>query len=38
MIQVRNLTKIYGDGDTKLYALNRVSFDIKPGEFVALMG
>lgn len=38
MIEVKNLTKIYGEGDAKLYALNRVSFDIKPGEFVALMG
>ncbi|HBB02504.1 TPA: macrolide ABC transporter ATP-binding protein [Candidatus Peregrinibacteria bacterium] len=38
MIEVKNLEKIYGEGDARTTALDGVTFDIKKGEFVAIMG
>ena len=38
ILQVRELTKIYGKGDTAVAALNGVSFDVEKGEFVAVVG
>ncbi len=38
MIDVRNITKTYGHGDTAFQALKGVSFTINDGEFVAIMG
>ncbi|HZO83918.1 MAG TPA: ABC transporter ATP-binding protein [Verrucomicrobiae bacterium] len=38
VIQLRELTKVYRQGDLEVLALNRVSLDISAGEFVALMG
>jgi putative ABC transport system ATP-binding protein len=38
MIEVKNITKTYGSGDTAFSALRGVSFTIKDGEFVAIMG
>src|SRR5476649_2509133 len=38
MIEVKNITKTYGSGDTVLQALKGVSFTIEDGEFVAIMG
>lgn len=38
MINVRNLTKCYTEGDTSLRALDRVSFHVGKGEFVAIIG
>ena len=38
MIEVRNIVKTYGSGDTAFQALKGVSFDIADGEFVAIMG
>ncbi len=38
MIHVSHLTKIYKMGDTETVALSDVSFDVKTGEFVAIMG
>lgn len=38
MIEVKNIQKIYGEGDTAFEALKRVSFTINDGEFVAIMG
>ena len=38
LIEVRDLTKIYGEGDTAVHALRGVSLDIRRGEFVAIMG
>ena len=38
ILKVENLTKIYGKGDTKVVALNNVSFEIEKGEFVAITG
>ena len=38
MIQVEHLSKIYGKGENEVVALNDVSFSIKKGEFVAIIG
>jgi putative ABC transport system ATP-binding protein len=38
LISTNNLTKIYGYGNTAVTALNKVSFEVNPGEFVAVMG
>jgi putative ABC transport system ATP-binding protein len=38
MIQVKNISKIYKTGEVELKALNRVSFKVKKGEFVTIMG
>lgn len=38
MIEVKNITKTYGSGDTAFQALKGVSFTINDGEFVAIMG
>jgi putative ABC transport system ATP-binding protein len=38
ILRVENLTKIYGKGETKVIALNDVSFSIEKGEFVAIIG
>jgi putative ABC transport system ATP-binding protein len=38
LIQTENLTKIYGSGDTAVTALDHVNFQVKEGEFVAVMG
>ncbi|MBE6916071.1 MAG: ABC transporter ATP-binding protein [Ruminococcaceae bacterium] len=38
MIDVRNLTKCYREGDASLRALDRVSFRVGKGEFVAIIG
>jgi putative ABC transport system ATP-binding protein len=38
MIQVTNITKTYGSGETAFQALKGVSFTIAEGEFVAIMG
>ena len=38
IVQVRDLSKLYRQGDIDVTALNRVSVDIQPAEFVVLMG
>ena len=38
MIEVKDITKTYGHGDNEFQALKGVSFTIKEGEFVAIMG
>ena len=38
VLKVENLTKIYGKGDTKVVALDNVSFSVEKGEFVAIVG
>src|SRR3954463_9093751 len=38
MIEIKDITKTYGIGDTAFQALKGVSFTIKDGEFVAIMG
>lgn len=37
-INVKDLTKTYGDGENKIYALNQMSFQVEKGEFVAIVG
>ena len=37
-VSVRSLDKAFGRGDTKVTAVDKVSFDIGRGEFVALLG
>ncbi|MFZ7133414.1 MAG: ABC transporter ATP-binding protein [Eubacteriales bacterium] len=38
MVRVENLTKIYGVGETKVKALDNVSFSINKGEFISIIG
>ncbi len=38
IVRVRSLSKVYRQGDIDVTALNSVSVDIQPGEFVVLMG
>lgn len=38
ILKVKNLTKIYGKGDTRVVALDDVSFSVNQGEFVAIVG
>jgi len=38
MLEVENVTKTYGSGDTAFQALKGVTFTIHEGEFVAIMG
>src|SRR3990167_1668247 len=38
MIEIKNITKKYTNGDNETNALRGISFDIKDGEFVAIMG
>ena len=37
-VQIENLTKIYGSGETEVKALVDATFQVKPGELVALLG
>lgn len=38
ILEIRNLCKTYGKGETKVEALKDVSFDVEQGEFVAIVG
>lgn len=38
MLQVRNIEKYYGNRNNLTKALDRVSFDVADGEFIAIMG
>lgn len=38
ILEVNELTKIYGSGDNQVVALDHVSFRVKKGEFVAIVG
>ena len=38
MIQVEHLSKVYGKGENEVVALNDVSFSVKKGEVVAIIG
>ncbi len=38
ILKVENLTKVYGKGETKVTALDNISFKVDKGEFVAIVG
>lgn len=38
IIQIKNINKYYVNGENKLHALKNINFNIKKGEFVAIMG
>ena len=38
ILKVENLSKIYGEKDTKTIAVDNVSFEVEKGEFVAIVG
>ena len=38
ILKCENVSKIYGSGDTKVRALDNVSFSIEKGEFVSIIG
>ena len=38
ILRVENLTKIYGSGENEVRALDGVSFSVRKGEFVAIIG
>jgi putative ABC transport system ATP-binding protein len=38
ILKVNNLSKVYGNGDTQIKALDDVSFSVEKGEFVAIVG
>ena len=38
LIEIRDLKKIYAQGEEPVHALDGVSIDIDEGEFVAIMG
>jgi len=38
VIEFREISKIYGEGEAEVRALDKVSFKIRRGEFVAIMG
>ena len=38
ILEVKNLNKVYGTGETKVHALHDVSFSVEKGEFVAIIG
>ncbi|MGM9967406.1 MULTISPECIES: ABC transporter ATP-binding protein [unclassified Rummeliibacillus] len=37
-LQIKNVTKTYKEGNSSITALNHASMDVKPGEFVAIVG
>ena len=38
ILKVKNISKIYGKGETKVIALDNVSFEVAEGEFIAIIG
>lgn len=38
IVAIRNLSKVYAQGEIQVTALNRISLDIQKGEFLTLMG
>jgi len=38
ILDIKNLSKVYGKGDTMVKALDNVSFSVEQGEFVAIIG
>lgn len=38
ILSVKNLSKIYGNSDNQVIALDNISFDVEAGEFIAIIG
>ncbi|MDC8452559.1 MAG: ABC transporter ATP-binding protein [Candidatus Nitrosotalea sp.] len=38
VLEVKNLDKVYGQGETEVYALRNLSFRVKRGEFMLIVG
>ena len=38
ILSVRQIEKVYGNRDSVTRAINDISFDVAPGEFVGIMG
>lgn len=38
LLEIKNLTKVYGKGEHKVIALDDVSFTVEQGEFIAIVG
>ena len=38
VLEVKELTKKYGEGESEVIALDHVSFSVERGEFVAIIG
>lgn len=38
MLEIRNVSKVYGGGEARVVALNNVSLEVAEGAFVAIMG
>ena len=38
ILRVENLTKVYGQGENEVRALDGVSFSVEKGEFIAIVG
>ncbi len=38
LLEVKSVSKTYGEGDTAVHALRKVSFSVPKGEFVAIVG
>lgn len=38
ILKIQNISKIYGENDTKIAAVNNISFEVEKGEFVAIIG
>ena len=38
MLEIKNISKIYGNGENKVTALNNVSLTLEKGDYVAVMG
>lgn len=38
LIEIRNLKKVYGNGENKVEALNEINLNVKEGELIAIVG
>lgn len=38
ILEVKNICKVYGKGESKVEALKDVSFNVEKGEFIAIVG
>ena len=38
VLEVKNIDKVYGQGETEVYALRNLSFSVKRGEFMLIVG